>query len=265
MVEKFNKELIIHYGKSIYSKNYKRVISKLDSDKVDIDNIIKEIVAILKPDIPQLPDSIPEDSEDYTKITVSQLDGGLWLGDERMYDIIKNEVATIIKEEEITIERPVEVPGNTPSSNDSVAYRDAIKYYSTFWLGQKSTDTTLNNVIKGTDKYKIGVMVRYWCNRFGLDERLVYALMMQESSMNPYAATKSSAGGYGLMQCERGVYFNKTQTITSTSTTTQYPSAKATYDAIEESKTKVTVDETTHTVEFKNVQSIIEDAIGGSY
>ena len=58
---------------------------------------------------------------------------------------------------------------------------------------------------------------------------------------------------------------NKTQTITSTSTTTQYPSAKATYDAIEESKTKVTVDETTHTVEFKNVQSIIEDAIGGSY
>lgn len=192
----------------------RQLLSKLDSDKADIDEIIKQIVAILKPDIPQLPDSIPEDSEDYTKITVSQIDGGLWLGDERMYDIIKHEVATIIKEEEITIERPVEVPGNAPSSDDSVAYRDAIKYYSTFWLGQKSTDTTLNNVIKGTDKYKIGVMVRYWCNRFGLDERLVYALMMQESSMNPYAATKSSAGGYGLMQCERGVYFNKTQTIT---------------------------------------------------
>ena len=36
MVEKFNKELIIHYGKSIYSKNYKRVISKLDNDKYKV-------------------------------------------------------------------------------------------------------------------------------------------------------------------------------------------------------------------------------------
>ena len=191
----------------------RQLLAQLDSDKVDIDAIIKQIVAVLKPDIPQLPDSIPEDSEDYTKITITNTDGGLWLGSDQIYQIIKNEVATVIKEEEITIERPVEVPGNTPSSDDSVAYRDAINYYSTFWLGQKSTDTTLNNVIKGADKYKIGVMVRYWCGRFGLDERLVYALMMQESSMNPYAATKTSVGGYGLMQCERGVYFNKTQTI----------------------------------------------------
>ena len=36
MVEKFNKELIIHYGKSIYSKNYKRVIIKLANDKFKI-------------------------------------------------------------------------------------------------------------------------------------------------------------------------------------------------------------------------------------
>lgn len=191
----------------------RQLLGQLDNDKADIDAIIKEIVSILKPDIPQLPDSIPEDSEDYTKITVSQIDGGLWIGDERIYEIIRNEVATIIKEDEITIERPVEVPGNTPSQPNSQEYKEAINYYSTFWLGQKATDTTLQNVIKGNDKYKIGVMVRYWCGRFGLDERLVYALMMQESSMNPSAATKTSVGGYGLMQCERGVYFNKTQTI----------------------------------------------------
>lgn len=36
MVEKFNKELIIHYGKSIYTKNYKRVITKLDNGKFSV-------------------------------------------------------------------------------------------------------------------------------------------------------------------------------------------------------------------------------------
>ena len=42
MVEKFNKELIIHYGKSVYSKNYKRVISKLDNDKYNVTTYYKE-------------------------------------------------------------------------------------------------------------------------------------------------------------------------------------------------------------------------------
>ena len=42
MVEKFNKELIMHYGKSIYSKNYKRVISKLDNDKYNVTTYYKE-------------------------------------------------------------------------------------------------------------------------------------------------------------------------------------------------------------------------------
>ena len=42
MIEKFNKELIIHYGKSIYSKNYKRVITKLDNDKYNVTTYYKE-------------------------------------------------------------------------------------------------------------------------------------------------------------------------------------------------------------------------------
>lgn len=194
----------------------RQLLGQLDNDKADVDEIIKEIVAILKPDIPQLPDSVPVDSEDYTKITVSQIDGGLWIGDERMYDILHYAVATIVKQEEIITQRPVVQPGNpqnTPSQPDSQQYKDAINYYSKYWLGKNASNTTLQNVIKGSDKYKIGVMVRYWANRFGLDERLVYCLMMQESGMNPYSATSSSIGGYGLMQCERGVYFNKTQTI----------------------------------------------------
>ena len=42
MVEKFNKELIIHYGKSIYSKNYKRVITKLINGKFNVTTYYKE-------------------------------------------------------------------------------------------------------------------------------------------------------------------------------------------------------------------------------
>ena len=42
MIKKFNKELIIHYGKSIYSKNYKRVISKLGNDKYNVTTYYKE-------------------------------------------------------------------------------------------------------------------------------------------------------------------------------------------------------------------------------
>ena len=42
MVEKFNKELIIHYGKSIYSKNYKRVITKLTNGKFNVTTYYKE-------------------------------------------------------------------------------------------------------------------------------------------------------------------------------------------------------------------------------
>lgn len=192
----------------------RQLLAQLDNDKVDIDTIIKQIVSVLKPDIPQLPDSVPEDSEDYTKITVSQLDGGLWLGDERMYDIVAHGVATVIKQEEIEVQRPVEVPGNTPSEPPSQNYKEALDYYTKYWLGKNASDSKVQAVLKGTDTYKIGVTVRYWANKFGIDERLVYCLMRQESGMSPTAATSTSVGGYGLMQCERGVYFNKTQTLT---------------------------------------------------
>ena len=42
MVEKFNKELIIYYGKSIYSKKYKRVITKLANGKFNVTTYYKE-------------------------------------------------------------------------------------------------------------------------------------------------------------------------------------------------------------------------------
>ena len=36
------------------------------------------------------------------------------------------------------------------------------------------------------NKWKIPTLVRYWCKKFGLDTRLVYAMIYQESSGNPY-------------------------------------------------------------------------------
>lgn len=42
MIEKFNKELIIHYKKNINTNVYKRVITKLDNGKFNVSTYYKE-------------------------------------------------------------------------------------------------------------------------------------------------------------------------------------------------------------------------------
>lgn len=42
MVEKINNELIIHYGKNIHTKIYKRVITKLPNGKFNVTTYYKE-------------------------------------------------------------------------------------------------------------------------------------------------------------------------------------------------------------------------------
>lgn len=42
MVEKFNKELIIHYKRNCYTNTYKRVITKLDNGKFNVTTYYKE-------------------------------------------------------------------------------------------------------------------------------------------------------------------------------------------------------------------------------
>lgn len=42
MVEKFNKELIIHYGRNRFTNIYKRVISKLDNGKFSVSTYYKK-------------------------------------------------------------------------------------------------------------------------------------------------------------------------------------------------------------------------------
>lgn len=196
----------------------KKYLQDLDINEAEIDSIMKDILDNLDDGVVIVPDPQPgtdddeeivevEDKENYKTIKITKIDGGLFLGDKRIYDIKKQGVSNIVVEKEVTT--------TTETSNSKVAqeYRDALDYYENFSLGTKKNNSTLSTIMSDNNKYKIGVIVRYWCKKFGLDTRLVYAMIMAESSGNPYCATSSSAGGYGLMQCERSCYFNKKQTI----------------------------------------------------
>ena len=100
-------------------------------------------------------------------------------------------------------------------------YAEAVKYYAKFNLGTYANSSSLAKIMSPSNKYKIPTLVKYWSRRFGLDPSLVYCIIMGESSGSPYCATKTSAGGYGIMQCERLSYFNKKQTIKFLDGTTQ--------------------------------------------
>ena len=170
----------------------KKYLADLDLDKDTVDKIIQSLVDELDDPI-YIPDS--DDTEDYKQIKLSTIDGGLWLGDKRIYDLKENKT-----------------PNEDPSKNDE-QYKDALAYYEKFKLGSKKNEPELLAIMSDNNKWKIPTLVRYWSEKFGLDTRLVYAMIYQESSGNPYDATKYAGGGYGLMQCERDAYFNKKQTI----------------------------------------------------
>ena len=173
----------------------KQYLATLDINKDEIDKIIKILLDELDdpveiPDKPK-PDDPIEDTENYKTIKLSTIDGGLWLGDKRIYDLIDNKT-----------------PSKDPSDNDK-QYKDALEYYEKFKLGTKKNDAGLLAVMSDNNKWKIPTLVRYWCKKFGLDTRLVYAMIYQESSGNPYL----DEAAYGLMQCEKSCYFGRKQTI----------------------------------------------------
>ena len=156
--------------------------------------------------------SVEYDKEDYSTIKLTSINNGLWIGDDRIYDIQKYKSAEIVTEQ--TIQQVVQTrPDLQVSSSTATEYREACEYYKKFWLGNLANSTMCSNLRSKSNKYKIYAMVDYWCPKFGLDPNLVYAIMLAESSGNPYCATKTSAGGYGIMQCERAAYFGHTETI----------------------------------------------------
>ena len=192
-------------------RNY---LNQLGIDKKLIDKLIKQYTDKVVPD-PIKPgddtDKISDDTEDYRSINIKKIDNGLWIGDSRIHDCIKYKCGEIKGKTPTTQPKPDK---KEDSSKTAKQYKAAVDYYAKFGLGKWSDKySDLKNLRSKSNHWKIYVMVEHYSKKFGLDPQLVYAMIYAESSGNPYEATKSSAGGYGLMQCERAAYFNKKQTI----------------------------------------------------
>ena len=195
----------------------------LDRDTIDklIENFRKRLPEEPPISAPEKPKDDPvnpgnpgvgDDKEDYSTIKLNSIDNGLWIGDDRIYDIIKYESAKIETSE--TIKNVVVTnPNKEVSSSTAAEYKEACEYYKKFWLGNLANHTQMSGIKSKSNKYKIYAAVEYWSAKFGLDPELVYAMISAESSGNPYCATSYSGGGYGLMQCEREAYFGHTTTV----------------------------------------------------
>ena len=196
-----------------------KYLMDMDIQDEEIANILKEIIDEMDDGIEIVPDPAPPidddleevdpglDTENYKTIKINTTDNGLFIGDKRVYDIKDKEVAAIKVEYTDTETETIS------SSKNAQQYKDALKYYEGFNLGTNKNSSSLSNLISSNNKYKIPTIVKYWAKKFGIDPYLVYAVIMVESSGNPNCATKSSGGGYGIMQCERAAYFNIKQTI----------------------------------------------------
>ena len=304
-------ELSDNGNKAIFS-NYKEVKGKVKKDwttkdmlddffedldnsgkltEKDIQYILEQLkqLGLYSEEIERLIRQHNEDLENKNSdkdLRVTTIDGGLWIGDKRIYDIKKHKLDGIF-----VPDTPPKEPGDknttvyvvTTSSlnvrkgpsttydilgtfgsgdrinvysitdgwakisyNNGIAYvsakyiteysapydpikpgegskdyAEAVKYYAKFNLGTYANSSSLAKIMSPSNKYKIPTLVNYWSRKFGLDPSLVYCIIIAESSGSPYCATKSSAGGYGLMQCERAAYFNKKQTVKFLDGTTQ--------------------------------------------
>ena len=194
----------------------RKYLEQLGVDKNTIDDLIQRYKDKIVPDTVTPKDEnedfeVTPDQENYRDIKLNAIDNGLWIGDDRIYDVKQAKSAEIQTKE--TIKNTTNTSATT-STATSAEYKEALNYYKKFSLGTKSNATCMSKLKSKSNSYKIYVMVEYWSKKFGLDPQLVYAVIMAESSGNPYQATKSSAGGYGIMQCERAAYFGHSTIIT---------------------------------------------------
>ena len=267
----------------------------------EIDRILAKYKEHLEEDDDVVIEGSENDLEDYSVISLVNTDGGLWLGDDRLYEVKKkglNQIGTIIggggsqgggseggsgnkkRVGTVIIADALNIrsgPGTTykvvgvmkrgdkcdilgtdsktgwynikyksitgyasnkyivvesiqdggsggtgggsqgggviEPSDTSKEYQEAYNYYKKFDLGKNGNGSSIDKLLSSSNQYKIFHLVKYWANKFGLDPYLVIAMVQAESGGNPYAATQSSRGGYGLMQCERAAYFNRSATI----------------------------------------------------
>lgn len=192
----------------------RQYLQQLGVDKKNIDSLIKKYTDKVVPDPVKPGDDtskISEDTEDYRAINIKKIDNGLWIGDSRIHDCIKYKCGEIKGKTPTTQPQPDK---KEDSSKTAKQYKAAVDYYAGFGLGKWSDKySDVRNMRSKSNHWKIYAPVEYYSKKFGLDPQLVYAMIYAESSADPYDATKDPAGAYGLMQCERGTYFNKKMKI----------------------------------------------------
>ena len=192
----------------------RQYLQQLGVDKKNIDSLIKKYTDKVVPDPVKPGDDtskISEDTEDYRAINIKKIDSGLWIGDSRIRDCITYKCGEIKGKTPTTQPEPNK---KEDSSKTAKQYKAAVDYYAGFGLGKWSDKySNLRNLRSKSNTWKIYAPVEYYSKKFGLDPQLVYAMIYAESTANPYDATKDPTGGYGLMQCERGTYFNRKMKI----------------------------------------------------
>lgn len=184
-------------------------LSQLGMTDAEINKLLKGYTDKLPPTVEVDPDklgTVIEDKENYRAINIGgKIDNGLWLGDDRLRSVYTNKSHVI---------GSIKNPSSTTNTSSASAteYKNAVSYYAKFRLGKYGNGTSMKKLKSKSNPYKYYVIVPYWAKKFGLDPELIYAIIMAESSGNPYCSVGSSAG-YGCMQCERSVYFGKKQTL----------------------------------------------------
>lgn len=174
--------------------------------------IDKETIYKLFSDILNNPDTKPGTGGNKDTL-VKTIEGGLWLGDSRMVAMKKYNLFKLADSDTST------EPG-TITTDD---YKKALDLYNSIGIGSKIkiSPTAYEKLVSSSNQYKISTIAKYWSQKFGLDPNITLAMIMAESSGNPYAHGSSSGSGYGLMGCERSVFFNHTQTLKFVDGTTQ--------------------------------------------
>lgn len=172
----------------------KQYMRQLGIDKETIDKLFSDIL--------NNPDTKPGTGGNKDTL-VKTIEGGLWLGDSRMVAMKKYNLFKLADSDTNT------EPG-TITTDD---YKKALELYQSIGTGSQTGTSAYEKLVSSSNQYKISTIVKYWAPKFGLDPNLVFAMIMAESSGIPTAHGSSSGSGYGLMGCERSVFFNQTQTI----------------------------------------------------
>ena len=178
----------------------KQYMRQLGIDKETIDTLFSEIL-----NNPGTGEDNKPGTSGNKDVLIKTVEGGLWLGDSRMSAMRKYNLFKLTGSDTTT------EPGIITTDD----YKKALTLYNSINIGSKiaASPSAYEKLVSSSNQYKISTIAKYWSQRFGLDPNITLAMIMAESSGNPYAHGSSAGSGYGLMGCERSVFFNQTITL----------------------------------------------------